>query len=139
MRFPTIGTGNIVQNFQKISVFASALLVIVASGCRSVGKSPFAYKASEPQAVVATSESAAKNAASVGVVQATGNDPVSQQIAAESKMLSGGLPVASDPELAKYANLPEDPNTYRSSSERSAGSFTPGSSRSSGCTSGCCK
>jgi hypothetical protein len=128
------------QQFSTVIVLLLFLPCFVV-GCRTTGRSPFAFGAkANPDQV--QSAAVAQSAIAVTPSAQAANDAVSQKIAAESRALSSSLPVASEAELAKYAAAGEA-NGYNTSAERPSstrsGSFDSGSSsRSSGCSSGCC-
>ena len=118
--------------------------VCSAAGCRATGRSPLAFNASGSPAPV-QNQAAVLNPPVVAPTAQTAvaNDAISQQIAAESRALSGGYDDAPNPELAKYASAVDNTDGYSTSMEGASaarsGSFTPSSSGSlSGCSSGCC-
>lgn len=109
----------------------SALLVASMLGCASTGRSPFAFRPTRAQNVVASEVATAAQ-------PATADDAVSKTIAAESQALSDQFSVSSDPELAKYASASSDAGTYGPSSTRAVNPTYNSPRSSSGCTSGCC-
>ena len=116
------------------------LMISAIAGCHSGPYWPFAFNA-KSEAPVQTSAAVSVPLAAPPTAQtaAATNDAISQQLAAESRALSDQYSVgASDPELEKYASLPDDKVGYSTASDPPrSGSFSSGSS--SGCSSGCCR
>jgi len=107
---------------QVNSVVALCLLLACsACGCRGTGRSPFAFNASGPPAPVQSQAAMPGPPVVAPTAQTAGvNDAISQQIAAESRALSGGYAEAPNPELAKYASAVDNTDGYSTSTERAS-------------------
>jgi hypothetical protein len=147
---PSLVKGSFLMLNQSIlPVVIAMLFACTAGGCRTMGGSPFAFGNAGSSAVVQNqAEPASRPAIAPPTSTAPGNDAIAQQIAAESRALSGSYSVESNQELEKYASMPESTVGYTSvgsSGESSAGGVSPSgsfgsgpASSSSGCSSGCC-
>ena len=94
--------------FTKRISFATLILLVpiaASSGCASTRYWPFASHASRPTAV----ENQASTSGPPAIAPAAASNDPTQQIAAESKALSGNYSPVTNPELEKYANIPDDP------------------------------
>ncbi len=122
---------------KSLAVFLALAMETV--GCRGAARSPFGLLKSDPQTLVGNDANVGSQSPLTITEQEAGTgDSITKQLVAESRALSSGNTLSSNPELAKYATLPNDTAPYVPSVE-SARVSTPSTTRSTqGCTSGCC-
>ena len=114
-------------------------LAMATVGCRGAARSPFGRLKSEPQTLVGIDATVGSQSSLTTTEQgAETDDAITQRIAAESRALSSGNTLSSNPELAKYATLPNDTAPYAPSMERERVSTSSTLRSTQGCTSGCC-